>query len=207
MRLAPLPHMETDKNGPQSGPNKGPHRELLSKLFRELFQAERSASRHPRREAERLRDPRVAEPLVAAASHAERALGEISELAARHDLPVSRWGALIGSSLSLLRTAVVDRMVDQERSYRATLLGLRHGVDLVQLIRRTADAIGMVEIGGYCTRWLEEREALVERATTALSWFAEHPDLAAMIPRLHLVRGRRSGPERSGQPGASRPSA
>jgi hypothetical protein len=205
MRLALFRRMEIEQNGPHSGPSKGPHRELLTKLFRELFQAERSASRHPRQEADRLRDTRVAEPLRGVASHAERALGEIRELAARHDLPISRWGALVGSSLSLLRTTIVDRLVDQERSYRATLLGLRHGVDLVHLIRRIADASGMVEIGGYCTHWLEEREALVERATAALSWFAEHPDLAAQTPRL--VRGRRSGPERPGQPGASRSNA
>jgi hypothetical protein len=79
---------------------------------------------------------------------------------------------------SSIREAVADRLVDHERSYRGTLLGLRHGVDCVKMIRHVADACGRVEIGGFCTRWLEAREPLVGRAEHAMSWFAHHPKRA-----------------------------
>jgi hypothetical protein len=59
-----------------------------------------------------------------------------------------------------------------------TLLGLRHGVDLVRMIRHVADSAGRVEIGGFCTRWLDERSPLVAHAEHAMSWFAHHPGRA-----------------------------
>ena len=164
--------------------------QLLKSLFRELFQSERSAMKHPRREAERLSGP-PAQALLAVSDHAKAVFAELCAAARATDLPVSRAGMVIGSLLSTARHVVLDRAVDAERSYRATLLGMRHGADLVKLIRKVADASGRVELAGFCTRWLDEREPQVERVESAMSWFAEHPQRAAEMSRARRRRQRR----------------
>lgn len=163
---------------------------LMKSLFRELFQSERSAMKHPRREAERLGGGPPAQALAAVSEHARRVFADLTATARASDLPVSRAGMAIGSLLSIARHVVLDRAVDTERSYRATLLGMRHGVDIVKLIRKVADASGQVEVAGFCTRWLEEREPLVERVEAAMSWFAEHPQRASEMPRARRRRAR-----------------
>lgn len=152
--------------------------ELLVGLFRELFQTERSAERHPMREAERLGDTPPAQALRAVSWHAASVLRELPALAMSANLPDSTAGRTLGELFSLIRDNVADRFIDAERSYRATLLGLRHGVDLARMIQRVADASGQVEIGGFCTRWLAAREPLVHDVEQALSWFAANPDVA-----------------------------
>jgi len=164
--------------------------ELLKSLFRELFQSERSAMKHPRREAERLGGGPPAQALTAVSDHARSMFAGLCAVARATEVPVSRAGMAIGSLLSIARHAVLDRAVEAERSYRATLLGMRHGVDLVKLIRKVADASGRVELAGFCTRWLEEREPLVDRVESAMGWFAEHPKRAAEMSRF-LRRRRR----------------
>jgi hypothetical protein len=180
------------------------HHELLRKLFTELSQAERSASRHGRREAERFGSAPPARALRAVVEHADREQREIADLVRRTGLRGSRVGALVGESFSVVRELIADRLVDAERSYRTTLLGMRHGVDLVDLIRRVADASGQVEIGGFCTRWLEERRALVEPVAHALAWFASHPQRAAEMHRPRLLR-RSLGAGRERPAGESQP--
>lgn len=159
-------------------------RALLASLMTELFQSERSALKHPRREAERLGDTPPAHALRATAEHAERMEHELKGIAKANDLSVSRLGVLAGSLFSLVREGIGDRLVERERSYRGTLLGLRHGVDIVKMIQKVADAAGLVELGGFCTRWLDERQALVTRVEQAMTWFATHPVVAAETPRL-----------------------
>ena len=159
-------------------------RALLASLMTELFQSERSAMKHPRREAERLGDTPPAQALRAASEHAEQMQHELSEVAKANDLSASRVGVVLGSIFSGLRQGIGDRLVDRERSYRGTLLGLRHGLDLMKMIQKVADAAGLVELGGLCTRWLEERQALVTRVEQAMTWFATHPVVAAETPRL-----------------------
>lgn len=163
---------------------------LLRSLFRELFQSERSAMRHPRREAERLGGGPPAQALTAVSDHARDIFAELCAIARTSDLPVSRAGMAIGSLLSIARHVVLDRAVDAERSYRGTLLGMRHGVDVVKLIRKVADASGKVELAGFCTRWLEGREPLVDRVESAMGWFAEHPQRAAEMSRARRRRRR-----------------
>ena len=56
-----------------------------------------------------------------------------------------------------MRHFVVDRFVDVEQSYRGTLLGMRHGLDLVRLLREVADDEGDIarryqRDGGYVPR-------------------------------------------------------
>jgi len=126
--------------------------------------------------------------MTAVADHAKGIFAELCAVARASDAPVSRAGMALGSVLSIARHLVLDRTVEAERSYRATLLGMRHGVDLVKLIRKLADASGKVELAGFCTRWLEEREPLVDRVEAAMGWFAEHPKRAAEKPRTFRRR-------------------
>lgn len=154
------------------------HHELLTTLMRELFQTEQSAERHPVREAERLGDSAPAQAMRAVSEHARRVLAELPAVATGHELPDSAVGRGVGLLFSRVRDTIADKLVDAERSYRGTLLGMRHGVDLVRLIRHVADASGQVEVAGFATRWLEEREPLVAAVEQALSWFAQHPDVS-----------------------------
>jgi len=165
-----------DEHAPGPDPKKAQqHERLLRALFQELRQTERSAEIHGTREARRLGDSAPANALRDVVAHAERANRELDRLARRERLPMSMIGGLIGRTFSTARQIVLDRLIDEERSYRGTILGMRHGLDLVRMIRHVADAAGRVEIAGFCTRWLEEREPLVARAEQAMSWFAHHP--------------------------------
>jgi hypothetical protein len=167
---------------------------LQASLVRELFQTERSAEMHGTRDARRLGDSPPSRALLAASAHATEVLKELPALMKRENLPVSHGGRAIGSALSALRQFFADRLLTGERSYRFTLLGFRHGVDVVKSMRRVADASGRVEIGGFCTHWLEEREPLVHDIEQAIGWFVTHPDVATettatqeIAARLHLV--------------------
>jgi hypothetical protein len=166
------------------------HRELLESLFRELAQTEKSAESHARREARRLVGAPAA-ALEAVAAHARRALRDVEGLARAEDLPTHS-GRAIGRAFSNVREAIADRLVDRERSYRGTLLGLRHGIDVVTMLRHVADASGRVEIAGFCTRWLDERTPLVEAVARELSWFARHPTAAVQsLAMPDFLRRRR----------------
>lgn len=195
---------ETPRDIEQTTPRMAAHRELLRKLFRELSQTERSASRHGRREADRYGKTPPGEALRAVAEHADRQQREVARLDRRTLLSGLRVGALVGESFSFVRQLVGDRLVDAERSYRGTLLGMRHGVDLVDLIRRVADASGQVEIGGFCTRWLDERRPLVDQVAHELAWFASHPARASERPGPGILR-RLTGGVRERSTGESQP--
>ena len=158
-------------------PTDSEYRELLISLFRELRQAERSAELHARREGERLTGAPLA-ALTAVSAHATGVNRALPELLRAEKLPLGRVGSAVGALFSTIREAVADRLVEHERSYRGTLLGLRHGLDTVRMIRHVADACGRVEIGGFCTRWIAEREPLIAQVEHAMSWFAHHPKRA-----------------------------
>lgn len=168
------------KKGPdvaRSESAEGAHK-LLCNLFPELFQTEQSALSHPQREAERLGSVPPAQALRAVSAHAERVLKELPELATQHNLPVSRLGQAVGQLFSNLRQWFADHLIDEERSYRGTLLGMRHGVDLVLLIRHAARVQGDPGLEGWCTTWLTERVPLVEEVAAQLGWFAVTPKVA-----------------------------
>jgi hypothetical protein len=150
----------------------------LSTLVHELFQTERSAKLHPVVEAERLGDVPPARVLRAVAAHAELALAELPPLVKRHQLPDSRVGRLIGSAFSSLRDRVLDRTLSREKSYRGTLLGMRHGVVIGALIEHVDREDGDQILAEWCERWLERRRGLVEDAARELAWFAANPDRA-----------------------------
>lgn len=159
--------MTTKENGSS-------HHELLRNLTRELFQTEVSASRHSRREANRLPESRPANALNAVAQHADLALKELKDLAQKQDLPVSAFGGILGEAFSQIREHVADHMLEGERSYRATLLGMRHGMDAVRMFGLAAKHGGFPDLAGWAERWLAIRAPLVHEVEQQLEWFAEH---------------------------------
>ena len=151
---------------------------LLETLFHELFQTETSAKWHPQREARRLGEVPPARALRAVSEHATAVLAELPELARKHGLPVSGFGKTAGFLLSTMRQWVLDRLIEPERSYRGTLGGMRHGVDLVELISQVARAQHHRELAQWSARWLSERRPLVEAVAAELAWFARSPEEA-----------------------------
>lgn len=152
--------------------------QLLATLFQELFQTEASAKWHPLREARRLGEVPPAKALRAVATHATAALQELPALAEQQELKVGALGKTVGILLSTMRHWVLDRLIEPERSYRGTLAGMRHGVDLVELLSQVARAQGRSELQVWCARWLSERRPLVEAVAAELAWFAQSPEEA-----------------------------
>jgi hypothetical protein len=166
-------------------------RALLRGLGRELFQSETSAAWHCRREAERLGQVPPAWALTALADHAERVLDELPALAVTHGLPRSGLGQAAGRLFSAVRQVVVDRLVEPERSYRGTLLGIRHGIDVVSMTGHVAGCLNDDSLADWCKRWLDVRMPLARRVEDELPWFARHPLSAAQTVRGHLPEPRR----------------
>ncbi len=158
---------------------------LFEKLGRELYQTETSAVVHSRREAARLLDTPVAAALLQVAEHAELRLANLPR--AIKQRPNLRIGKSAGRFLSAMRQLVIDRLVDRERSFRGTLLGMHHGIDLVRLIQSLATEQGETELANWCRSWLETRVPLVEQATAQLEWFARHPREAIESGRSTLA--------------------
>ena len=158
----------------------------LSNLVRELFQTEQSAKDHPIVEAERLGDVPPALVLRAVAAHAEQALAELPPIVTRHDLPVSEGGKTVGAAFSAIRDHFADLLLNAEKSYRGTLLGMRHGIDLVELIQYVAQEDKDEALVAWCRKWLEQRRPLVEAAARELAWFATHPSHARQPAKATL---------------------
>jgi len=179
--MPPIPHR----------PEEGHADALLISLIGELFQTERSAALHCAREAKRFGGAPPAEALSEVSSHARYALAELRAMTSAGHLPSRPVRAVLGqaagAALSRLRVTLLDRLVDAERSYRATLLGIRHGVDLVSLVEYLALGSGRHELAMWCSAWLAKREPLLERATTELLWFAENPSVARVTSRARRL--------------------
>jgi hypothetical protein len=157
--------------------------DLLTTLFPEFFQTERSAERHPELEAQRLSDTPLAAPLRAVSEHATSSLVELSRLAVARRHETSRFGQKLGRLFSTIRDRIADQLIDAERSYRGTLLGIRHGLDLVVLVGAVARAQGDAELAEFCDRWLETRTRLANELQARLVWFAQHPERARAHPK------------------------
>jgi hypothetical protein len=153
---------------------------LREKLCRELSQSEHSAIVQPRREAKRLGPIPPAAALCAIADHAEAMRPRFDALVSgrRANKRGVALGRAIGELFSTLRHGLFDRLIDTERSYRATLLGVDHGIDLVRMLRAVANRAGDDDLGELCEAWLPARVALIERAQAELAWFAGQPALA-----------------------------
>lgn len=158
--------------------------DLLDTLFVELFQTERSAVAHPGREAERYGEASPGRALRAVSNHAREQLATLEALADLDDRRLAKVGIVIGEAFSLVREAFADRIVSHEKSYRGTLLGMHHGVDLVTELREVAALAGRRDVMVWCDQWLAVRTPLVEAARGELGWFARNPDAAAERPGL-----------------------
>jgi hypothetical protein len=156
---------------------------LLRSLGRELFQTEASARLHCKREAERLGDLPPAEPLKKASAHAEESIKSLWRRGIGRQVPGSVLGAVTGVLFSNVRELLLDRAIRGERSYRGTLLGMRHGVDLVCLLKDVARQEGDAELELWCDAWLQVRVPLVQQTEAQLAWFAEHTDRASRIAK------------------------
>jgi hypothetical protein len=163
---------------------------LREKLCRELAQSEHDAVIQTTREASRLNMCPPAEKLRAIAAHAEHLRPRLDALMVP-DQPVGiRVGRVVGEVFSGLRHFLFDRLLSTERSYRATLLGLRHGIDVAWLLRDVARREEHIRLFRFCDDLIAEREVLVREAERALVWFAEHPQIAlASGARIALGSG------------------
>ena len=164
--------------------------DLVPRLFVELCQTEESARKHPRVEAKRLGRSPPGRAMQAVSDHAARILPEIRRLAKAEQLETRSSGAVIGDAFSLFRKLVFDQLLDREKSYRSTLIGMYHGMDVVRLLGAAARAEGRSRIVAFCERWLAERGPLVRVATIELEWFGRNPRLALEAAR-HRLGGKR----------------
>ena len=155
------------------------HSESLAlNLLGEMFQTERSAIRHCAAEADRLGDVAAARALRAVVLHATRAERELEALAQARNKTESAVGKAVGSWFSVMRDGLADFALDAEQSYRATLLGMRHGYDLIDLFAAAADAEGDRELATWASEWLRTRQPLLDDCARELGWFARNPDVA-----------------------------
>jgi hypothetical protein len=170
-----------------------PDQQLLCSVVAELFQSERSASRHPVVEAERAGNLPPSLPMELVAAHAIRALSELEVLSKDRDLEVGTAMRALGRSLSAIRNRFTDLTLRREQSYRFTMLGIRHGIDAVRLLRHIALERDDPELVRWTEQWLEERVQLIAQAEAQLSWFARFPEEAiAPIRQSVLARGGRA---------------
>jgi len=178
----------TTPNTVSSQPAETPEqRELLDTLFVELFQTERSAIAHPEREGERYGSTPPGQALLAIATHAKAEFPKLEQLSLSDDHRMAKVGAVAGELFSTVRDAVVDRMISVEKSYRGTLIGLHHGLDLVALVRYLAKEMGNDALASWCKHWGAERRPLVESAQRELVWFAQNPAIASSKPHKGLI--------------------
>ncbi len=146
-------------------------RRLLDKLVREIARAETQATEHAPREAKRLGNVPPVLALVEVGEHSTAMRARFVEMLTAHELRLGRAG--IGATLATLRHLVVDRVVDAEHSYRTALLDLRHGIELVKLLRDIARREMLFGVIRWCDDWLAARRTLVARVEAQLFWFME----------------------------------
>jgi hypothetical protein len=152
---------------------------LLDKLVREITRAELQAIDHPVRERRRLGDSPPVQALRDVALHAGAMQPRFETLLRGHDVALHRGG--LGATLATLRHLVVERVIDAERAYRTALLDLRHGIDVVKLLRDVARREMLFGVIRWCDDWLGARRTLVARVEAQLAWFAEDAEVAIGI--------------------------
>jgi hypothetical protein len=155
---------------------------LVPSLLVELHQAEHSTCRHAMREANRLGSIPPAAAMRVIGAHANLVIDELEAFARQRDVSLSALGSVLGDTFSLVRDFFVDRVIDVERSYRGTLLGVRHGIDLVRLLRTAAEDEHDHELVTWCDRWLPVRTRLAREAADELEWFGKNPTFARRHP-------------------------
>lgn len=153
-----------------------PRIRLRDKLCREIARAEHDARIHTRREAGRLGDVAPGRALFAISEHASEVEPVFAKLTQQPlGLHVAR---AVADAFSAARHFFFDLLIDSERSYRATLLHLKHGIDAMRLLREVVLLTNDVALLKFCDLILVERLCLIEDAEQAMSWFAENSALA-----------------------------
>lgn len=153
-------------------------RRLLEKLLRELVRSEEQAIEHAPREARRIGEEPPVDALRDVGVHALSMRPRFLQVLEGHNLTAGRGG--ITATLSTLRHLVTDRIHDAERAYRASLLDLRHGLDVVRVMREVARLEELFALIRWCDDWLLARRTLVARVEAQLSWFADQALLAPL---------------------------
>jgi len=148
-------------------------RRLLDKLLRELQRSELQALEHAPREAKRIGETPPVLALRDVAVHAIQMKPRMELALEGHELITGRGG--ISATLSTLRQLVTDRIHDAERAYRAALLDLRHGLDVVRVLREVSRLEELFSLIRWCDDWLVARRTLVARVEAQLDWFAQQP--------------------------------
>lgn len=161
------------------GPRLGAHRALMADLFRELHQAESWAAIQCVREATRLGDVGPAAVLRTIAVHAAQTLNELPLLASLEGLPTSGITRALDNFITRMSAGTRDLLMREQMSYRATLLGLHRGLDVVRLLGHTAVETTNDDLAEWCAEWLLMREPLIRVATEELAWFAQNADAGA----------------------------
>ncbi|MBL0214472.1 MAG: hypothetical protein IPQ07_11350 [Myxococcales bacterium] len=163
-------------------------RRLLQKLIREAGRAEVAVHEHLVRERKRLGAAPPVVALEAVADHALAMQGRFASMLDGHELaPQLRSG--VGTTLVTLGHLVVDRVIDPERAFRTVLVDLRHGVEVVKLLREVARNEIMFGMIRWCDDWLGARRTLVARVEAQLGWFADRARLA-LLPALPEERAQ-----------------
>lgn len=161
--------------------------DLLGALARELLSSERGASRHARLEAERLGQSPPGVIMDEIAIHAERSLEQVEEWARRRGIRSAVSESVASRALTNVRERFSELAMSVEQSYRMSLLGMRHSVDLIRLIRELAVLADDRDLREWSERWSLRRLDLLEQAEMALGWFAEHPGRALEPVKSTLV--------------------
>lgn len=164
-------------------------RRLLDKLLRESVRSENQAIEHPSREARRIGEAPPVAALRDVAVHSLAMRPRLTLALEGHALVLGRTG--ISATLSTLRHIVTDRIHDSERSYRAALLDLRHGVDVVRVLREVARLEELFGLIRWCDDWLTARRTLVARVEAQLAWFADQPLLDGTVEPVEDVHSER----------------
>ena len=163
-------------------------RRYLGRIVREVWRAEVVMIEHAAREARRLgEDAPPAIALCAIAEHAAAMQPRFTTVITGHELPLVRSG--LGASLAMLRDRIVDRIVQGERAYRIAMLDLRHGLDIVKLLREATRNDRLLGVIRWCDDWMSARRPLVARAERELAWFSEAPAHADASPHIETDAG------------------
>jgi hypothetical protein len=150
-------------------------RRLLDKLLRELVRSEAQAIDHAPREARRIGEVPPVTALRDIATHAIEMRPRFNQLLDGHNLTTAKQS--VAATLATLRNLVTDRISDPERAYRGALLDLRHGLDVVRVLRDVAKLEELFALIRWCDDHLAARRTLVARVEAQLAWFAEQPSL------------------------------
>lgn len=157
---------------------KEPAQLLLCRLARELYQTETSSMTHSRREAGRLGEVPPATAMLDVAQHADQVVKALPQLFEARRVELGFVGSLYGLAFSTIRRLGLDFLMGQDRSYRFTLGGMRHGIDLVYELELLAKQLNDEELTEWCRHWLERRVPLVTVVEQQLQWFVTHPERA-----------------------------